>query len=362
MAQLFINNAASTLASGITDVATSLTVATGKGALFPAPTGGDYFLLTLTQATSETSWEVVKVTARTGDVMTIVRAQESTTAAAWATGDKAELRVTAETLNSLADDATVTAHTSNVSNPHTVTATQVGLGNVDNTSDADKPVSSAQAIALGLKANVADAYVHPANHAPSIITQDANNRFVTDAEKTAWNAKQPAGTYATGTGTANGTNTGDQTLPTLSSLGGQAALVSGTSIKTINSTTLLGSGDIAVVSATGGTASGITLNDGYTEEVFDVTGTTPALSPANGSIQTWTLTGNSTPTAGTWAAGQSITLMIDDGTAYTITWTSLAVTWKTDSGVAPALNTTGLTAIALWKVGATIYGARVGDA
>lgn len=110
------------------------------------------------------------------------------------------------------------------------------------------------------------------------------------------------------------------------------------------------------------TANGLVLNDGYTEEVFAVTGTTPALSPTNGSIQTWTLTGNSTPTAGTWAAGQSITLMVDDGTAYTITWTSLAVTWKTDSGLAPTLNTTGFTAIALWKVGTTIYGARVGNA
>lgn len=110
------------------------------------------------------------------------------------------------------------------------------------------------------------------------------------------------------------------------------------------------------------TLNGVILNDGFTEEVFAVTGTTPALSPTNGSIQTWTLSGSSTPTAGTWAAGQSITMMIDDGTDYTVTWTSLAVTWKTDGGVAPTLNTTGFTAIALWKVGTTIYGARVGDA
>jgi len=100
----------------------------------------------------------------------------------------------------------------------------------------------------------------------------------------------------------------------------------------------------------------------YTEVVFAVTGTTPALSPANGTIQTWTLSGNSTPTAGTWADGQSITLMIDDGSAFTVTWTSLAVTWKTDAGVAPTLNTTGFTVITLWKVGAVIYGARVGNA
>ena len=123
---------------------------------------------------------------------------------------------------------------------------------------------------------------------------------------------------------------------------------------------LVGTTDTQTLTAK--TLSGAVLNDGYTEEVFAVSGTTPSLSPTNGSIQTWTLSGNSTPTAGTWAAGQSITLMIDDGTAYTINWASLAVTWKTDAGSAPTLNTTGYTAIALWKVGTTIYGARVGDA
>lgn len=35
----------------------------------------------------------------------------------------------------------------------------------------------------------ANNYTHPASHAPSIITQDATNRFVTDAEKTNWGAK-----------------------------------------------------------------------------------------------------------------------------------------------------------------------------
>jgi hypothetical protein len=118
----------------------------------------------------------------------------------------------------------------------------------------------------------------------------------------------------------------------------------------------------AAVLATSPTLSGPTINDGYTEEVFTVTGTTPALSPTNGSIQTWTLTASSTPTAGTWASGQSMTIMVDDGTAYTINWTSLPVTWKTNNGTAPTLNTTGLTAIVLWKVSTTIYGARVGDA
>lgn len=42
----------------------------------------------------------------------------------------------------------------------------------------------------GVETN-ANNYTHPGSHPPSIITQDANNRFVTDTEKTAWNAKEP---------------------------------------------------------------------------------------------------------------------------------------------------------------------------
>lgn len=45
-------------------------------------------------------------------------------------------------------DPTVVTHTTNKNNPHAVTAEQIGLGNVDNTSDMDKPVSTAQAEAI----------------------------------------------------------------------------------------------------------------------------------------------------------------------------------------------------------------------
>jgi len=110
------------------------------------------------------------------------------------------------------------------------------------------------------------------------------------------------------------------------------------------------------------TIDAATLNGGYTEQVYAISGTTPALSPTNGSIQTWTLSGNSTPTAGTWASGQSIMIMIDDGTNYTVDWASLSIAWKSGGGSAPALLTTGYTPIVLWKVASTIYGARVGDA
>ncbi len=103
------------------------------------------------------------------------------------------------------------------------------------------------------------------------------------------------------------------------------------------------------------TLSSPVISGSVTEGVYAVTGTTPALSPANGTIQTWTLTGNSTPTAGTFNAGQSMTLMIDDGSGYSVTWTSVPVTWL-NGGIAPTLATSGYTPIVLWKVGSTIYG------
>lgn len=59
------------------------------------------------------------------------------------------------TVAAKADTSALTAHTGNTSNPHSTTAAQVGLGNVDNTSDVAKPVSTAQQTALNLKAPLA---------------------------------------------------------------------------------------------------------------------------------------------------------------------------------------------------------------
>jgi len=104
-----------------------------------------------------------------------------------------------------------------------------------------------------------------------------------------------------------------------------------------------------------------TINEGYTEQITALGGTTLTnlTLVSRGSIQTITLTANSSPTD-SLVNGQSLTLMIDDGTAYTITWPS--VTWKTNGGAAPTLNTSGYTVIQLWKVASVLYGARVGDA
>jgi hypothetical protein len=53
----------------------------------------------------------------------------------------------------VAQDSAHTTHVSNTNNPHSVTTTQLGLENVDNTSDADKPISTATQSALDGKAD-----------------------------------------------------------------------------------------------------------------------------------------------------------------------------------------------------------------
>lgn len=86
------------------------------------------------------------------------------------------------------------------------------------------------------------------------------------------------------------------------------------------------------------------------------------IDPANGSIQTVTLGANRNPAATNFEAGQVVLLGIDDGTACTITWTTVAVTWVKAGGSAsaPTLATTGFTWVLLWKVGSAIYGLEVG--
>jgi hypothetical protein len=89
------NNAFATLAAGITNSATSITLTTGQGARFPTLGAGDYFYATLIDISN--NLEIVKCTARSTDVLTVVRAQESTTARAYSTGDRIEIRITAQT-------------------------------------------------------------------------------------------------------------------------------------------------------------------------------------------------------------------------------------------------------------------------
>ena len=112
---LAANNAQSVLAAGISASATSLTLNTGTGALFPAPVSGtSFFKLTLIDAATGQLTEIVHVTARTDDTLTIDRAQEGTLARAWSANDIVANMMTAGTLSYIMSnlqplDATLTA-------------------------------------------------------------------------------------------------------------------------------------------------------------------------------------------------------------------------------------------------------------
>jgi hypothetical protein len=128
--------------------------------------------------------------------------------------------------------STLTSHTSNTSNPHATTKAQVGLGNADNTSDANKPVST--------------------------------------ATQTALNAKQDT-------------------------------LISGTNIKTINGTSVLGSGDIV---------TSVQLSYRHDFNVYDYLGKAASGSSEGASV--WTITRLTIASDGTATVG----------TATNVDWTN----------------------------------------
>lgn len=155
-----------------------------------------------------------------------------------------------------ANEAELSGHISDTNNPHTVTKEQLGLENVDNTSDIDKPISTAIQEALNDKAplnhastgttyGVGDAtnyghlklsdsvnssnstgngcaatpkatktaydkaveayelanqnqYTHPSTHPASMIVQDSTHRFVSDDETSDWDNKLDANFISNG--------------------------------------------------------------------------------------------------------------------------------------------------------------------
>ncbi len=90
------------------------------------------------------------------DKVITINPATTSTAGVMSSSDKSKL----DSLKSQAEiDELVTkldTHISNKSNPHSVTKVQVGLGNVDNTSDANKPISTATQNALNSKFNASD--------------------------------------------------------------------------------------------------------------------------------------------------------------------------------------------------------------
>jgi hypothetical protein len=140
------------------------------------------------------------------------------------------------------------------------------------------------------------------------------------------------------------------------------------SITNTGTLTLPTSTDTLVARATTDTLTNKTLT-GTKETVATITDAAAfEINPANGGIQTITLTANRTPKGTNFTAGQSVTLMVTAG-AFTLTWTDttfgpsgVKFVGISGPGTYPALSTSAISIIELWEVGTQVYGAFVGIA
>ena len=163
---VFTNDASSTLASGITNVATSLTLVGGGGSLFPTLTGGNWFMATIISQSNPNTYEIIKVTAISGDSFTsITRGREGTTALAWSAGDYVNLQITASSLNTFAA----------ASAP--VTSVTAGT-NITVTGTAQAPIVNAPNVALLSGAN----FTGPVTISSTLVTTGVAN-FNTSSEE-----------------------------------------------------------------------------------------------------------------------------------------------------------------------------------
>jgi hypothetical protein len=307
----FTNNASTTLASNVLIGATSLTVATGTGSLFPTLAGSQYFYCTLTNAAA-TLIEIVKVTARSSDTFTIVRGQDNTSAQAWTAGDKVELRLTAADLQNFPQlDSTNTFAAA-----QTFSATPVFSAGITSTAT---PVGVASG-GTGLGTLTAN----------NVILGNGTSTPNFVAPGTSGNVLSSNGTTWTSTAPASGARSGSGTI----------SLSSGTTNVTLTSS----SSQLQIVSATAGGYS-ITLPDattmtkGFAYFVFyntsafpiavkDNSGTTREYLPVNinstsantGAASKLELIDNTT-TNGVWRLGLPIVAAsFSDTTVWTGTW------------------------------------------
>lgn len=116
------NDAFSTLRVGVSNSDTTIVVASGEGARFPTLAGGEYFYATIEDASGNK--EIVQVTARSTDSLTVTRGAESTTPRAFVAGSTIELRVTAAGVLDAASDAATLANLG-------ITATAAELNTLD---------------------------------------------------------------------------------------------------------------------------------------------------------------------------------------------------------------------------------------
>lgn len=221
MPQLLKNNVSGVLASGINAVQTSITLVDASN--FPSPTGGDFFLATLIGLNSngqESSWEVVRCTARSTNTLTVVRGQEGTSGASWSAATTLQMRATAGTVYPIASGGTGASDAATA-------RTNLGLAIGTNVQayDADLAAIAGLAGASGfLKKTAVDTWsldtsTYLTGNQSITFSGDASGSGTTAVSLTLANSGATAGTYRSVTVDAKGRVTAGTNPTTLSGYG-----------------------------------------------------------------------------------------------------------------------------------------------
>lgn len=121
-----------------------------------------------------------------------------------------------------------------------------------------------------------------------------------------------------------------------------------------NDITTLGTSQASKVVTADGNGD-VKFSNAIVETVYTLTGT--ALDPNNGTVQTKTISANTTFTD-SLSSGESMSLHLTSASSYTITWPT--ITWITGSGnSAPTL--TAADTVVLFKISSTLYGVWIGS-
>lgn len=335
--QLFANNATSSLSGILTQGGTTLVCAGGEGSRFPTPDNGNYFLLTIFTKdvyANEQQVEVVRVTARSGDVMTVERDAEGLTGNVGGNAYNGSTTTVFLELRWTALGASNTLQASdNLAALQSAAAarTNLGLGSVDNTADLDKPISNATQTALDAKSN--NGHTHTTGNISGLSSVASSGSYNDLSNK--------------------------PSIPTVPTQVSAFTNDSGYQTEANVTAALAGSEFTKPNVATSWTAEQ-TFKE-VKDTVFTLTDVAGfSIDPANGSVQIVTITAGRTPIATNFEAGQTVLLGISGN--FAITWNSVNPTWVKAGGTAsaPSAAASGYLWVLLWKVGSTMYAAEVG--
>lgn len=142
----FKNLASSTLQSDITTLATTVTINALDAAKFPTIASNEYFIIVVINGAGE--FEIMRVTAVIGSSFTVIRAQEGSSAKAFVTGDKVEHRLTAESLVTIVEEASITKPHASTDGSAYGQATSTLFSHVKLTDDPTSVASSVLGVAI----------------------------------------------------------------------------------------------------------------------------------------------------------------------------------------------------------------------